>query len=236
MRIAIIADIHGNKVALDTVLQDLATQPAVDQIIIAGDLCLNGPCPRETLDTIQSLQCPVIQGNVDTDVVNKTSKKGPKKQSVIAWTREQIGGEGIKYLASLPFSHLVTNPSGTDLLVVHANPRNQEEAIFPTTPDSKIEYLCEDLPRTTGALAFGHYHVAYMRRWKHLLLVDAGSCGLPRDKDPRASYAILSWYDNIWQAEHRRVKYDVKAVVRQLKQCGIPTAEKRIKVLTEAEY
>ncbi|GCE27189.1 phosphoesterase [Dictyobacter alpinus] len=236
MRIAIISDIHGNIVALNAVLEDLSKQDNIDQLVIAGDLCLNGPYPKEVLATLQNLHCPVIQGNVDTDVVIQSSKKGPKKQSVIAWTREQIGPAGIDYLAALPFSHLVSNPNGTDLLVVHANPLNQEEAIFPTTPDSKIEHLCRKLPPTIGALAFGHYHVAYKRRWQHLLLVDAGSCGLPRDEDPRASYAIVNWQDNIWQAEHRRVKYDVKAVVKQLKQSGIPNVDKRIKVLTEAKY
>lgn len=236
MRIAIISDIHGNQIALDAVLHDLAQQPAIQQIIVAGDLCLNGPCPREVLDTVQSLQCPVIQGNVDTDVIQQTSKKGPKKQSIIAWTREQIGAPGIEYLTTLPFSHLVNNPTGTDLLVVHANPRNQEEAIFPSTPDSKLEHFLADVPSTVGALAFGHYHVAYARRWKHLLLVDAGSVGLPRDGDIRASYAILTWQDNLWQVEHRRITYDQQAVVQQLKQCGMPNIEKRIKVLTEAKY
>ncbi|BCL81347.1 metallophosphoesterase [Ktedonobacteria bacterium brp13] len=236
MRIAIIADIHGNQIALDAVLQDLAQQPAIQQIVIGGDLCLNGPCPKEVLATVQSLHCPVIQGNVDSDVVNLTAKKGPKKQSIIEWTREQIGEAGINYLANLPFSHLVSNPGGTDLLVVHANPLNQTEAIFPTAPDSQLEHFLNDLPPTIGALAFGHYHVAYMLRWQRLLLVDVGSCGLPRDEDIRASYAILTWQDNVWQAEHRRVAYDQKAVVKQLKQSGIPTADKRIKVLTEAKY
>ena len=236
MRVAIIADIHGNQVALNSVLQDLKQQPAIDHLVIAGDLCLNGPCPQEILSTLQKLDCVVIQGNVDSDVVNLSAKKGPKKQSVIDWTREQIGAQGIAYLQALPFSHLVSNPAGTDLLVVHANPLDQEEAIFPTSPDSKLEHLLDHLPATIGALAFGHYHVAYQRRWRNLLLVDAGSCGLPRDEDTRASYAILTWQDNIWRAEHRRVVYDIKAVIKQLKTCGIPTADKRIKILTEAKY
>jgi putative phosphoesterase len=236
MRIAIISDVHGNLIALNAVLNDLAQQPTIDQIIIGGDLCLNGPCPKEVLEIIQDLRCPVIQGNVDHDVINLNPHKGPKKQSVIEWTREQIGKEGIHYLASLPFSHLVNNPQGSDLFVVHANPLNLEEAIFPTTPDDKLEYFFRDLPSTIGAVAFGHYHVAYMRRWKHLLLVDTGSCGLPRDEDTRASYAILSWRDNIWQAEHRRIPYDLQAVIKQIKNCGMPAADKRIKVLKEAKY
>jgi 3',5'-cyclic AMP phosphodiesterase CpdA len=62
MRVAIIADIHGNQIAFEAVLHDLKQQPAVDQLIIAGDLCLNGPQPREVLRTVKALHCPVIQG------------------------------------------------------------------------------------------------------------------------------------------------------------------------------
>ncbi|HLG74795.1 MAG TPA: metallophosphoesterase family protein [Ktedonobacteraceae bacterium] len=236
MRIAILADIHGNETALQAVLEDLAQQPPIDQIVIAGDLCLNGPDPKEVLTTIQELPATVVQGNVDADVAQHNEKNGLKKQSVAAWTREQIGSEGIAYLAALPHAYTVANPEGSDLLVVHANPLNQEDAILPNLSESKLEQLLGDLPPTIGALAFGHYHVAYQRRWRHLLLVDAGSCGLPRDGDPRASYAILTWQDGTWQAEHRRVRYNLKAVAKRLKNCGIPNADKRVKVLTEAKY
>ena len=236
MRIAIISDIHGNQVALEAVLQDLANQPDVSQIVVAGDLCLNGPRPFEVLSIIQKLNCPVIQGNVDADVVRQTVPKGVKKQDTVSWTREQVGEDGIAYLASLPFYHLVINAQGTDLLVVHANPLNQDEAIYSTSPDSRLEFLLGNLAPTIGVLAFGHYHVAYQRRWRHLLLVDVGSCGLPRDGDIRASYAILSWQDGAWHVEHRRVTYDVNATVKQLKQSGIPHFEKRIKVLLSAAY
>ncbi len=236
MRIAIISDIHGNQVALEAVLQDISQKSSVDDIVIAGDLCLNGPCPRQVLDMLRELRYPVVQGNVDVDVVEKRGKKETKKRSVIEWTREQIGAEGISYLALLPFSHFVTNPDGSDLLVVHANPLNQEEAIFPTSPDSLLEHLLGHLKPTIGAIAFGHLHVAYQRRWQHLLLLDAGSCGLPRDEDSRASYGILTWQDAAWHGEHHRVEYDVEKVVHQLKVCGMPNVEKRIRILTEATY
>lgn len=236
MRVAIISDIHGNQIALDAVLQDLAQQPAIDQVVVAGDLCLNGPCPKEVLDTVRGMHCPVIQGNVDTEVVTERPKKGAKKRDILTWTREQIGPAGVLYLASLRQSYLVTNAQGNGLLVVHANPLNQEDAIFPTTPESTLEHFFGKLNATMGAVAFGHYHVAYTRRWRSLLLVDVGSCGLPRDGDLRASYGILTWREQEWQAEHRRVAYDVRAVVQQLRACGIPHAEKRIKVLTEAKY
>jgi predicted phosphodiesterase len=236
MRIAILSDIHGNQTALDAVLQDLAQQKAVDQIVIAGDICLNGPHPREVLETVRSLNCPVIQGNVDVEMVSGTFKKGGKKRDVIAWTREQVGEEGLGYLASLPFSYRVANPEGSDALVVHANPRDLQQAIFPTSSDDMLESLLGGVGPDIGAVAFGHLHIPYVRRWRHLLLFDVGSCGLSRDQDVRASYGILTWGNQEWEAEVRRVEYDVNAVVQQLEASGIPHVQKRIKILTEARY
>lgn len=235
MRVAILSDIHGNQIALDAVLRDLAQQPDIDQLVIAGDLCLNGPCPCQALNTVRELQCPVIMGNTDNDIVTGNPVKVGKKK-IVDWTREQIKLKGIDYLASLPFSHLIANPSGSDLLVVHANPHNLKDHIYPDASESVLEQFLGGLEPTIGALAFGHYHVAYTRQWRDLLLVDVGSCGLPRDKDLRAAYAILSWQQNVWETEHRRVEYDVKAVVKQMETSGMPRAKKNIKTLTEATY
>ena len=236
MRVAVISDIHGNQIALEAVLQDLAQQAAVDHLVIAGDLCLNGPCPRQALEMVRELHCPVIQGNVDAEIVTKAVEKGEKKRGTVGWTREQIGQPGIDYLASLPFSHRIANANGSNLLIVHANPLNLEDAIFPNASDSMLEHFLGDLEPGIGALAFGHLHIAYTRRWRRLLLVDVASCGLPRDEDLRAAYGILTWQDGTWKAEIRRVAYDVQEVVKQIKSCGMPNVEKRIKTLLEARY
>ncbi|MDQ2906552.1 MAG: metallophosphoesterase family protein [Ktedonobacteraceae bacterium] len=236
MRVAVISDIHGNQVALEAVLDDLAQQPAIDQRVIAGDLCLNGPCPRQVLETLQRLGCPVITGNVDEEVVTKAPEKSEKKRNTVSWTREQIGQVGINYLHELPTSHRISNAGGSDLLIVHANPLNMEEAIFPNASDSTLEHFMGGLEPAIGAVAFGHLHIAYMRRWRHLLLVDVASCGIPRDEDLRAAYGILTWHENAWEAEIRRVEYDVMTVVKQIKTSGMPNGEKRVKTLLEARY
>lgn len=236
MRIAIISDIHGNLTAFQAVLQDLGQQAPVDQLIVAGDLCLNGPYPREALERVQALGCPVIQGNTDLEIVTQAPQKGEKKRTTVGWTREQIGADGIAYLESLPFSHHIANPQGSDLLIVHANPLNLEDAIFPNSSDTALQHLLGGVDTGVGVLAFGHLHIAYTRHWQHLLLVDVGSCGLPRDEDHRAAYGILDWQDNRWQPDIHRVPYDIQEVVKQLKSSGIPNPEKRIKVLLEARY
>jgi predicted phosphodiesterase len=237
MRLAVLSDIHGNQVALEAVLADLRRQPAVDQLIIAGDLCLNGPRPREVLAIVQQLGCPVIRGNVDEEVATGAPEKGKKKRSLVAWTREQIGAAGLAYLRSLPFSHRVVNPAGSDALIVHANPLNLEEAIAPDASDAELERLLGTLDEQIGLLAFGHLHIAYTRRWRRWLLVDVASCGLPRDGDQRAAYAILSWQapDN-WQAEIHRVPYDLERVVEQIRSSDMPNAEQCIAILRRARY
>lgn len=236
MRVAIIADIHGNLIALDAVLQDLKEQPAVDHLVIAGDLCLNGPHPRQVIERVQALHCPVIQGNTDFEIVTQAPEKGEKKRNTASWTREQIGQPGVHYLASLPFSHTISNPGGSDLYIVHANPLNLEDAIFPNASDHELERLLGGLDRRVGVLAFGHLHIAYTRWWRNLLLFDVGSCGIPRDEDHRAAYGILTWNGQPWEAEIHRVTYDVEAVIRQIRTGGMPNPEKRVKVLLEARY
>ncbi len=236
MQIAVISDIHGNQLALEEVLHDLGQQPDVDQVVIAGDLCLNGPRPRQVLDIVQELDCPVIQGNVDIEVVNGAPGKGLKKRTTVSWTREEIGENGITYLAKLPFSHRIANLDGSDLFIVHANPLNQEEAILPNAPDSDLERFLSGLESNIGALAFGHLHIAYARRWRHLLLGDIASCGLPRDEDLRAAYGIFTWQHGAWDVEIRRVAYNVTEVVKQIKTCGMPNVDKRVKMLLEARY
>lgn len=236
MRVAIISDIHGNQRALEAVLRDLKNQPLCDQIVIAGDLCLNGPRPREVLQLVQELHCPVLQGNVDLETVVQPPEKGEKKRNAVAWTREQIGAAGIAYLAGLPFSYRVSNPGGRDLLIVHANPLNLEDALFPNSDDEELERLLGGLDAGVGALAFGHLHIAYVRAWRGLLLADVASCGAPRDEDRRAAYGILTWQIDRWEAEIRRVDYDLQAVIKQIRNSGMPNAEKRIKILQEARY
>ena len=65
MRVAILSDIHGNAVALDAVLADLASRGPFDQIVVAGDLVWSGPRPREVVDRVQALRAAVIRGNTD---------------------------------------------------------------------------------------------------------------------------------------------------------------------------
>ncbi len=242
MRVALLSDIHGNLVALQAVLDDLTRQGAFDEVVVAGDLVWSGPWPADVVDRVRSLTDAVIQGNTDAffrrtagDV--PSGKREERFATQLQWMREQLGAERAAYLAGLPFSHRISPAPGRDLLVVHANPTDLERAITPKMSDGELDALLgEPGCGAWAALAFGHLHIPFTRHWRDRLLVDVASAGLSMDGDPRAAYAILTWTGQAWQAEHRRVFYNVSVVAHQMRTGGMPRGKHFAERLMSAAY
>jgi 3',5'-cyclic AMP phosphodiesterase CpdA len=90
MRVALIADIHGNALALDTVLAELS-RDHVDQIVCLGDVVEGGPQPREILDRIRALGCPIVMGNTDERMLSHRRDE-PRYSTFRRHTRRSCGG------------------------------------------------------------------------------------------------------------------------------------------------
>lgn len=245
MRIAILSDIHGNAVALDAVLADLAMRGPFQEIVVAGDLVWSGPRPREVVDRVRALGAAAIRGNTDAYFAGSFEEtpegKDPGRfEHHLGWMREQLGEERVAYLRHLPFSHRIPAPAapGHDLLVVHANPRNLEQALMPQASDAELDRLLleEGAEPSWRALAFGHIHVPNTRTWRGRLLVNVASVGLPMDGDPRAAYAILTWDDGAWHAEHHRVLYRTAIVAHEMRTMGLPRGKHFAERLMTATY
>lgn len=242
MRVALLSDLHGNLPALEAVLDDIAGQGAFDQIVVAGDLVWAGPWPAAVVDRVRAAADNVIQGNTDaffrrTDGDVPTGKREERYATQLQWMREQLGAERAAYLAGLPFSCRISPAQGHDLLVVHANPTDQERAITPQMSEAELDVLLGEPDRADwAALAFGHLHIPFVRRWRGRLLVDVASAGLPMDGDPRAAYAILTWTGTGWEAEHRRVFYNLAIVAHQMRSGGMPRGKHFAERLMTATY
>ena len=70
MQVALISDIHGNAVALDAVLEEIE-QEDPDQIVCLGDIAAPGPQPIAVIERIQQLDCPVIMGNTEEQLLSR---------------------------------------------------------------------------------------------------------------------------------------------------------------------
>lgn len=235
MRIAIFSDIHGNVRGLDACLADLRAQGGADVLVGAGDFCMDGPRPREVLERMQEVGVVCLRGNTDryvSDVAVFADDMG-EEGAALQWQRNSIGEPWIAWLAALPFAlHFGEGPGG--LLVVHANPKTDDEHIWPDAPDDFLERVTARVVERT--IAFGHLHLPYARVWRDRLFVNVASAGLPKDGDPRAGYAILTQRPGGWQVKHRRVEFDVEKVVRDIEKSGMPDPEKRVRVLRRGRY
>jgi predicted phosphodiesterase len=238
MRIAVLSDIHGFSLALETVFADLEQQEPFDQIVVAGDLCEVGPDPAGVLELLWERDLIVLQGNTDLDLVIAARRHGARDS--VEFAVDQIGQDGIDYLAGLPFSHRITPPGGAspadDLLVVHANPHDLYERLTPDDSDDQLRSTIGNVE--FAALAFGHYHVCYIRELDHRLLVDVSAVGNPKDGDLRCKYGIFTWSEpeRRWTAELRKLDYPLEATKDQIRDSDLPNHEKAIRKLEKASY
>jgi predicted phosphodiesterase len=231
MRIAILSDIHGNSVGLDACLDDLVGQGGADNIVAAGDLCMDGPKPKAVLKRLEAIGALCVRGNTDRYIA--LGDDDPHEASLVAWQRERIGAEWTRRLGELPFQ-LRFGPDDNALIVSHANPKNDDEQVWPDAADDQLERLFGDVD--ARAFAFGHLHLPFVRVWRDKLLTCVASAGLPKDGDPRAHYAILTLRSGGWEVKSRRVLFDVDKVERQLLRSGIPEVERCVSVLRRHRY
>ncbi|GAC1400302.1 MAG: metallophosphoesterase family protein [Vulcanimicrobiaceae bacterium] len=234
MRLACFSDIHGNIRGLDACLADLRAQGGADRIVGVGDYCMDGPQPRAVVERLRELGAVCVRGNTDRAIGETDGHDDDaRERAALAWQRAALGAPNVAWLAALPFAtRFGAGPEA--LLVAHANPKTDDEHLWPDAGDALLERAFADVPERT--FAFGHLHLPYVRVWRDRLLVNVASAGLPKDGDARASYAILTQRPGGWQVKHRRVPFDVEKVVRDIERSGMPDPAKRVNVLRRHRY
>jgi predicted phosphodiesterase len=219
MRIAVLADIHANLLALEAVIADLElVEP--DQVIVAGDFQNRGPAPKEVYDRLRKMDWPLLRGNHEDYVIEQSESPTEQAHAVdlyawqpARWTAERVP-ETIPFLRTLPIAIQLSDPEGSFVCIAHGSPRSNAEGFFPSTGDAKaFAMLGEPLPKV---LCCGHTHLPLQRQIGPTRVFNVGSVGFPFDGDPRAAYGVLNWSEGDWSTELRRVPYAVEAVVESL--------------------
>jgi protein phosphatase len=122
-RIAIIADIHGNIPALQTVLRDIQSRE-ITRIFCLGDLIGKGPSSDLAVDLVRETCEKVITGNWDEHITRVSD------QEKVLWHQKILGEERLAYLSQLPFL-IEFVMSGKLIRLFHASPRSVNERIQP---------------------------------------------------------------------------------------------------------
>lgn len=220
MRVALISDIHGNEIALELVLEEIASE-SVDLTVCLGDIATMGPKPRECLDRIRSLGIRSVMGNHDEFLLEphliREYSPPPAVIAAVDWCRGEMWAEDLAFLRSFEREIEVPLGYGESLRLFHGSPRSHMEMILATTPAEALDEMLDG--RRGALLAGGHTHVQMLRQHKGQLILNTGAVGMPFAEDfktaaarneppwilPHAEYAIVV-------AEQGRVQVDLRRV------------------------
>ncbi|HSG15419.1 MAG TPA: metallophosphoesterase family protein [Anaerolineae bacterium] len=239
-RIAVLADIHGNSVALDAVLADIEAKGGVDAHWLLGDYAAIGPDPVGVLERIMVLpQAQFIRGNTDRlaaslnefDRFTEESQENPEILPVIvqmnrsfAWTAGALTAAGwLPWMADLPLDMRVTLPDGTRVLAVHSSPGTDDgTGIHPKLADEELGRLIDGAE--ADLICIGHTHAPLDRVVNGIRVVNPGSIGNPVLPGAGAFYAMLECGLDGYDMTLEQVTYDKEAVVVATRSVRHPAA------------
>ncbi|MEM9291200.1 MAG: metallophosphoesterase [Acidobacteriota bacterium] len=221
VRVAVLADIHGNVPALEAVLEDLSRQ-AVDEVLLGGDLVGRGPEGKRVVERVRQLGWRGVQGNHEEYLLNFRRRRVPEEWleaeewSAARWMAAALDGPTESYIDALPFT--LTSALAPELRLVHGSPSSFNEGIGPWLSDEQISRHLDQVAEPL--LVCAHTH-----RPMHAVLgggqvLNIGSVGLPFNRDHRAQYAILTRRAGEWEVDFRRVEYDREAIYRIYRDSG----------------
>src|SRR5881296_2620980 len=206
MRFAILSDIHANLEALEAVLAD-ARERRCTHFLCLGDVVGYNANPRECIERVRELDCPVVKGNHDGEATLSTSSErfNELAEHAIQWTRDNLTDQDKEWLRSLPLQKRVH-----DFTIVHAtlDTPGQWGYVF-----NSLDAVASFTYQRTTVCFFGHTHVAgaFVRndgvkkmKVNQLTIeetkkyfINVGSVGQPRDNDWRAAYCIYHIENNV---------------------------------------
>ena len=241
MRMALLSDIHGNPIALDAVLKDIAAQGGVDLYWLLGDFSALGYDPIGVLERVTALPTVAFsRGNHDRYTITG-ERPGPTVAQAqmyprlipslltmavnLAWTQGQIRASGWwDWFTQLPLELRMTLPDGTRMLGVHSVPGSDDgPGIIPSLSDKELRALLA--PAEADLVIVGHTHVPLDRTVDGMRAFNLGSISNPMRERLEASYAILEANESGHTLQLRYVNYNHQAVIDAVRSVKHPTPD-----------
>lgn len=238
MRYLILSDMHANWDAFETVLRR-ARRKRCDAVLVLGDLVGYGGAPNQVVEAVRGLgpRLYAVRGNHDK-VVTGIDSGGNFNQTALTaaqWTTGRLTAANLRYVRELPQGPLRVEEG---LAICHGSPLDEDTYVFSDVDAWEI-FSRFEMPVTF----FGHTHIPSLFWLEGRLLgvkalrgtsgrialspggrylINPGSIGQPRDRDPRAAYMIydsarrvVNWY---------RVPYPIGEAQRRIRKAGLPNS------------
>lgn len=235
MRALVLSDLHSNAEALRAVLNHVRRK-RFDRVICLGDFVGYGAQPNQVLDAMRNLHRPksYIRGNHDRVVAGfeEGAAFNQAAQQAAIWTRDHLSAPNRRFLHDLPLGPLRVG----DILVCHGAPHDEDEYVFHEAHAAQI-FALSDAP----VVLYGHTHLPVIFSLEpsgrvrgsavrgeamfHLepgkrYLVNPGSVGQPRDRNPESAFAIVD--SGRMTVQFLRVPYDITKAQAAILKAGLP--------------
>lgn len=236
MRLAVISDVHGNLLALESVLHDITTR-GVDDTINLGDWVAGPLWPRETFDLLAELGIRSVRGNHDRWAVDRPDEQMPPAGR---FARDALTRAECEILHALPATIDIDGPGG-DILACHGSPTDDMATLLEEPLEGRLA------PASRAALAdrlgseskrqvvlCGHSHrQALVTGPDGCVILNPGSVGCPAFADvpaaaqfehrsPHARYAILTRRNSRWTADLIALDYDWDKAAKRAADLNFP--------------
>ena len=167
MRIALLADIHGNLPALEAVLADLEAQQP-DYVLLDGDLINGVPFSASVIDYVRQRDWVVVRGNHEFYYLDFGTTRAlpgnddPDRWGQLHWLIEQLTPVQGNYLAMLPDERTLYLPGTQPLRVAHGVPGRNRVGFYNDQPEAQIAGEIQEIQEHT--LISAHTHVQIDRQ------------------------------------------------------------------------
>lgn len=231
MLYGLFGDVHSNFEALFAVLKQMKKE-GVKKYFCVGDIAGYASEPGRCIEIISNLDCQICAGNHDYGVVDKIpiDDFNQDARDAIVWQKKILNTNEKQFLNDLPL--VVKNNL---LTLVHGTLHNPEmfnymiyfdevEHTFNILEDNKICFIGHThIPVAffykNGDISYSSDDTIHLSNWDKVI-VNTGSIGQPRDRDPRASYVLFDTVKN--KIFFKRVNYDVEKAVKKIYKAGLP--------------
>ena len=238
MKYLIVSDLHGNWDAFRKVLRDAESEP-FDAVLMLGDVVGYGAAPNRTLELLRDMQVEVhsVRGNHDKVVcgVDDGSGFNAVAQYAAQWTRERLTPDNLAYIKTLPQGPLQTSDGA---VICHGSPRDEDEYLLSNSDAAGA------FGSGNGQISFfGHTHIAcvfsepihdlgvssvllkgaegsFQIEPEVRYLINPGSVGQPRDRDPRAAYMFYDSDEGL--VRWKRAEYPINKAQYRILKAGLP--------------
>lgn len=191
----------------------------------------------ECIELLRELGCPCVYGNSDHFLVTldlgaepiEDEERRERLLQTARWSREQLGEEGLAFLGG--FEPTVdVSLDGRALLCCHATPHSNEDVIVPTTSRADVDRALDGVG--ADAVAAGHVHLQWLRRFGETLWFCVGATGLVYEHrepiydvpfEPWSEYAVV---DHSLAIEFRRIPFDVEELIEDARAKDFPDFER----------